>query len=359
MLTPRRRTTRKGTMPIDERLRHSPSIDPEAGPSRLSNESSTRRRLKPRPSAESDVFDGPQLAGSKTVSPAKRKAHETRPVTETTGGRPVLAPPSSPPFEEDDHSENGVTKLKHIMDEVIDKDSVAEGEPDTDDAELEQDLLRHIDRQERRGKTLRTQGDSGAVAGPSGHGLQDSPAHVGAMASQVPDTQASPQHLENASHPPAGARSRLGGDNASSSSSATIRGPATSIAARAPAAPMDGSRIVPGRTAAVSETTLHTTVIQMTAVSEPQTVLGDNHLQEAVQFERVPNAQEQARIRAQTDQEKREELKRIVVGLSQEYDLNYKAMHRLIEECRKRYQHVNQALLRGMIEQALAANLKG
>lgn len=353
------RTTRKGTMPIDDRLRHSPSIESEAGPSRLNNESMTRRRLKPRPSAESDVFDGPQPVGSKNLSPAKRRAHETASTTEQTGARPVLAPPSSPPAEEDVQSENGIAKLKHIMDEVIDKDSVAEGHPDTDDAELEQDLLRHIDRQERRRKDSRMQGGSGAAAGPSRHGLQDSPAHISAMASQVPDTQASPRHLDSASHPPADVRSRLSNGAASSSSSATIRGPTTSIAARAPLAFRDRPRVVPDHTATVSETTREATVIQMTKVSDPQTVRGNNHLQEAAQIEIVPTAQEQARIRAQTDQEKREELKRIVVGLSQEYDLNYKAMHRLIEECRKRYQHVNQALLRGMIEQALAANLKG
>lgn len=256
-------------------------------------------------------------------------------------------------------SENGMANLKEIMDEVVDRDSVAEGEPDTDDAELEQDLLEHIDRQERRGESSR-QGQSREAAGLSRPAIHGSEGLNGNMTSQVPDTQGfAIGETENVSNPPSGMRPRFRGKPQNSSSSATIRRPASNVADHAVPVSASGPGVLPGGIVPVTESTLQATVRQVATVSETKMVRLDPRSDNAMQPEPGPSAEEQARIRAQSDQEKRAELKRIVVGLSQEYDLNFKAMHRLIEECRKRYQHVNQALLRGMIEQALAANAKG
>lgn len=348
-------------MPIDEKLRHSPFSEMEAGPSRLDSDGASRRHLRPRRSAEGDVFDDPQFTGLKKTSPVKQKATKTGQTTRTAEAGPVLAPASSPPAGDID-IDNGVAKLKHIMDRIIDEDSVAEGEPDTDDAELEQDLLEHIRRQEGSTNKSRSAEISREAAIPERYAGQDPSARSGPTKSQVPDTQdATLNAADILTHPPASTRTRLRGSAPVSSSSTTIRRSTSRAAAQVTPVPAaeTSTRFVPLLGGTVSETrgTVHASVMQITTVNEIQMVQA--RAGNTVPSETGPDAQERARIRAQSDEEKRQELRRIIVGLTEEYDLNYKAMHRLIEECRRRYSHVNQALLRGMIEQALAASAEG
>lgn len=345
-------------MPIDEELRNSPSPEMEAGPSRVDSDGASRRRLRPRRSAEGDVFDDPQFTGLKETSPVKQKFAETRQATRTAEARPVLAPASSPPAEDLD-VDNGVVKLELIMDEVIDEDSVAEGEPDTDDAELEQDLLEHIHRQEGSAKNSRSAEISQEAATSGRYATQDPGARSGHTKSQVPNTQdVILDATDIVAHPPASTRTRLHRSTPESSSSSTIRRTMSRAAAQALHVPATETSTqsgpLLGGTVPETRGIVQASVLQITTVNEIKTVQPRSG--DIIQSETGTDAQERARIRAQSDEEKRQELRRIIVGLTEEYDLNYKAMHRLIEECRKRYSHVNQALLRGMIEQALAAS---
>jgi hypothetical protein len=347
-------------MPVDARLRDSPPNNMEAGPSRLNGDGSARTRLKPRKSAESDVFDELQNQGSAGRSPAAnatKQASKGNPISTTkpvTEAKPYLAPASSQP-DEDIVRDKSRAALERAMDEAIDEESAAEGQPDTDDEELEQDLLQHIARQERRAdQTSRLANDSPQFASQASR-RTISPPNV----SQVPDTQA----------PDIGQSQRPGGSparprNQDAEVPMAMTGRVLLDSVQVPDLPV---RVYESRTrmqsstisiAGVSGQVFTTRTVSEVILQTPTLSEGSANKAQAAMVEASkqpePSDQERASSRVQTEQEKREELKRIVVGLVQEYDLNYKAMHRLIEECRKRYNYVNQALLRGMIEQALA-----
>lgn len=347
-------------MPIDERLRDSPPNNMEAGPSRRNGDGSARTRLKPRKSAESDVFDEFQNQGSTGRSPADatKQVSKGKPVSTTKpviASKAYLAPPSSQP-DEDIVRDKSLAALEQAMDEVIDEDSAAEGQPDTDEGELEQELLRHIARQERRAdQTSRHANDSPQFASQASRRTISPP-----TVSQVPDTQAAPDI--GPSQGPAGSPARLRNQDVELPVNTTGR--ILLDSAQVPGLPVrvneSSTRIqsstisVAGASAQVTTTrTISEVILQTPTISESSAKKGQAAIVGASKPSELSD-QERASSRVQTEQEKREELKRIVVGLVQEYDLNYKAMHRLIEECRKRYNYVNQALLRGMIEQALA-----
>lgn len=361
-------------MPIDERLRESPSADVEAGPSRPNGESSsTRTRLKPRRSAEGDVFDDYRNTGPNATSPGKAtkqtsNGRQAAPVPVTTA-KAYLAPASSQPNEEPVR-DRSLAALEQVMEDAIDDESVAEGQPDTDDAELEQDLLQHISRKDRHAASNRTRRDYEAQINQQHHATQASQMTVGTPS--VPDTQAA---AVGASRGIAQSTTfRVRPRNQANDFAVTMTGQEHIDSVQVQGLPVSmngpGARIQPSRITSAgpvaqtgvamstSEIILQTTTIQAATAIEGQPAHAESSKARTKQAETDMPDEELAKARFQTDQEKREELKRIVVGLVQEYDLNYKAMHRLIEECRKRYHYVNQALLRGMIEQALAANAR-
>lgn len=340
-------------MPVDEHLRDSPLVDMQAGPSRTNGDASTRTRLKPRRSAESDVFDEIQARGS--IGPSsndavKRTTTGKRESTTKSGpaSKTYLAPASSQPDEEF-VQDKSLAALERAMEEAIDEDSEAEGQPDTDDGELEQDLLQHIARQERPAD--RGNGEPKFAFQASRRTI--SPPTV----SQVPDTQAPERGQARGSSE---GRTRNQDNKFRYATTGrvlldSVKVPALPIKVAGTSTRIDSSTIGHAGTSAqvVAARTTSEVILQTATVPKPSAGAGPSVAAAALEQRQTSDPQPNSG-RNQTEQEKREELKRIVVGLVQEYDLNYKAMHRLIEECRKRYNYVNQALLRGMIEQALA-----
>jgi hypothetical protein len=361
------RTSRRGMMPIDSQLRASAPPAAEAGPSRQRTEIRTATRVKPRKAAEEDVFDdnwdspsSDASARGKTKHVAKRKPILDKPEVPT---KQYLAPASSP--AEPLVRTKSFVALEQAMEDAIQEDSAAEGDPDTDDAELENDLHRTIARVRQSTNGTKRNGTSAEThTAPRKNDTQATEMTMSQPSiSQVPDTQAhitegemtelmhiqNPIQREHANDFPVTMTGRIHLD------SVQIQGLPVAI---------DGAvgQIQP------------LTVNQLQAVDSVSTprINGRNGHEATTSTARNsgdrqtagaptpsasgPPGQPRNASRAQTDQEKRDELTRIVVGLVQEYDLNYTAVHRLILECRKRYQHVSQPLLRGLIEQALAAD---
>lgn len=339
----------------------------EAGPSRLRNEVRAAARLKPRRSAQEDVFDDNWDSPSSDAPAAKKTKHATKRKQAAekvqVPAKQYLAPASSPPPTESLKRTKSLIALEQAMEDAIQEDSAAEGDPDTDDAELENDLHRTIARNQKSTDVTRnnrdlaethavsrkndTQATEITMSQPSTSQVPDTQAHIteGQMTELMRIQNLTERQLVNDF--PVIMTGRIHLD------SVQMQGlPVTIDAAvgQIQIPPVNQLKAVePDFTLkANGQNVDEANAAEMQASAKQQTVL--RPISESGSSRRPRSAS-----REQTDQEKRDELKRIVVGLVQEYDLNYTAVHRLIQECRKRYQHVNQTLLRGMIEQALAA----
>ncbi|KAJ9109178.1 hypothetical protein QFC21_000507 [Naganishia friedmannii] len=364
----KQKTSRRGMMPIDSQLRASPPPVFEAGPSRQRNESRTAGRLKPRKSAEGDVFDdnwdsptSDAPVVKKTKHAPKRKQATEKPEVPT---KQYLAPASSPPPTEPLKRTKSLIALEQAMDDAIQEDSAAEGDPDTDDAELENDLHRTIARNRQSIDGTKKNGDMAETR--TARRKNDTQATEMTMSqpsiSQVPDTQAhitegemtellriqNPIQREHANDFPVTMTGRIHLD------SVQIQGlPVTIDGAVAQIQPLTVNQVKAVYSPPTSTTNRQNGHGAITAGMQGS---GNQQTVRAPASDSKNTGQPHDIPRAQTDREKREELTRIVVGLTQEYDLEYTAMHRLIVECRKRHQCVNQPLLRALIEEALAAD---
>ncbi|KAJ9125539.1 hypothetical protein QFC22_000500 [Naganishia vaughanmartiniae] len=362
----KRKTSRRGMMPIDSQLRASPPSAAEAGPSRQRNENRAAPRLKPRKSAEEDVFDhnwdspsSDAPAVNNTKPAAKRKQATEKPDAPTNQ---YLAPASSPPPTEPLKRTRSFIALERAMDGAIQEDSAAEGDPDTDDAELENDLHKSIVRNQQsigraengdpaQTRTSRRMNDNQAT------GMTMSQPSI----SQVPDTQAhftegemtellriqNPVQREPVNDFPVIMTGRIHLD------SVQIQGlPVALDAAVGQIQPLTIDQLQAGSSA---ETPKRNGQNGHEETSSRMQGSGDQQTIRAPTLESKLSGRPRSISREQTDREKRDELARIVAGLKQEYGLQYTAVERLILECRKRHQCVNQPLLRALIEEAVAA----
>ncbi|KAJ9107811.1 hypothetical protein QFC19_002717 [Naganishia cerealis] len=365
---------RKGMMPIDSQLQASPPSAGDAGSSRRSNERRNSGRLKPQKSVEDDVFDNhwdspnsdaPANEKAKKIAKRQQATQKAKAVT-----KQYLAPASSPPVDEFLKRTNSIIALEEAIEDAIQEESEADGDPDTDDAELENDLHRNIKR--NQGQVDRTEVNRDSSDIHPGRTRNDTQATGMTLStppiSQVPDTQAPITHpsegdvtqlmrtrnrvqREHITDLPVTMTGRIHLD------SVQIQGlPVTVHAALGQVQPLtvNPSKAV-GSIALASSINPNGQDGKERTTAQGQGSVDEQTVRAHVALNSVSSVQAR-NAHAQTEEEKRDELKRIVVGLVQEYDLNYTAVHRLIQECRKRYQHVNQTLLRGMIEQALAAS---